>query len=98
MDPSLTLEKAKKSIWHKEAVGEHRDILRTDPKVSDLDSVRSTSRLLNGRNRHPRHTNHGDLQQIAKCTICGRDHHQRRDCPADLATCHKCKKKGHFAS
>ena len=95
MYPSLTLEKAKTIFSREEAIGEHRDILQTAPKVSDLDSVRSIPRLPNRKNRQPRHTNHRDLQQSAKC---GRDLHPRRDCPANLATCHKCNKNGHFAS
>ena len=33
-----------------------------------------------------------------KCTRCGRGPHSRQHCPAREATCHNCKKKGHYKS
>jgi hypothetical protein len=33
-----------------------------------------------------------------KCTFCGKHPHERKQCPARDASCHKCKKKGHFKS
>lgn len=36
--------------------------------------------------------------QKKKCTRCGYDIHQAKECPAMKAECNKCKKVGHFAS
>ena len=33
-----------------------------------------------------------------KCTRCGKGPHSRQHCPAREATCHNCKKKGHYKS
>ena len=34
----------------------------------------------------------------SRCQRCGKGPHPRQSCPASLAVCHNCKKKGHFSS
>lgn len=33
-----------------------------------------------------------------KCSYCGKDSHDRSECPAKGSTCQRCQKKGHFAA
>ena len=103
-DPELTLEKAKTMIRQKAAAKEHRRELQGD-KEAALNRLRRgngprTSKWKQGGtggassvdNRS--HHNRGGAN---KCTRCGRNKHHPGDrCPALGATCHQCKKKGHF--
>jgi len=35
--------------------------------------------------------------KTTQCMFCGGSTHERKDCPANKATCHKCQKRGHFS-
>ena len=103
-DPELTLEKAKTMIRQKAAAKEHRRELQGD-KEAALNRLRrgngprsskwkqgGTGGASSVDNRS--HHNRGGAN---KCTRCGRNkHHPGEGCPALGATCHQCKKKGHF--
>ena len=101
LDANLTLESAKKAICQKEAVHGHQQILREGETRSNpirLDAVRGEDQ----RRRQPvtrrKRDKHPPTKGKKHCTRCGGDPHQRESCPASDATCHRCKKKGHFSS
>ena len=95
MDPELTLEKAKQKIRQKDAIKEQQQILTKDgiKQESDLEEVHGQRRKKYGRRYSGQ-----KVKQTGSCSRCGREQHARDKCPARDATCHCCKKKGHYSS
>lgn len=93
MDADLTLDKAKKEVRQKEAVHEHQHILREGDSRSSpilVEALQGRRRQRRARDKPPIKAKH--------CTHCGGNPHKRESCPAREATCHKCRKKGHYSS
>ena len=110
-DPTLTLEKAKIMIRQKAAVREQRKELEAaDTTGSTLEGVtRGTYRSRinsqyqkpGGYTMKPQYSKGGARigQHTTQCTRCGYDKHQEgQKCPARMATCNKCNRKGHFSA
>ena len=101
MDAELTLDKAKKTVRQREAIRKQHGILQESP----IESVNYTGHPFHRRVQKPPGkkpftsskagaTNSGSL---TSCTRCGRSpSHARQECPAKDATCHRCKKRGHY--
>ena len=86
MDPSLSLEKAKKAIRQAELVQQQKATTRpADAETPSLDVVKVKGQ------RMPR-------QKQKLCTRCGKGPHLLADCPAKDAVCRKCQRRGHFAA
>ena len=110
MDSELTLEKAMKMVRQKEAVHEHNSQLQGNLETKDSGDLsllkhQSASSPRQGTQSHRRvpgtkkTKSKKATQAAAQCTRCGKIAHTRGEqCPASSATCHKCKRKGHFAS
>ena len=93
-DENLTLEKAINSAKATEMATSHQKFLKGESEVSRVQARR-------GRQRADKtDVSSGDkkAQTHKECYKCGKTpSHKREDCPANKVTCHKCKKKGHFA-
>ena len=103
LDATLTLEKAKKLVRQREAVGEQNQLLReTEPStrpstsVDELQPRRYDRRRPQQRNSGPRRVTFTPQTQSKTCQRCGKGQHSREECPAKDAECHRCHKKGHF--
>ena len=101
LNADLTLEKAKKKIRQREAVGEQSKELKgaTEGDIS-LEAVRYRKQP-KGRGPNPQRGRGGFKPKTAQnrtCTRCGTGSHPRDKCPAKEVTCHRCKKKGHYSS
>ena len=96
MDANLTLDNAKKAVRQKEAVHKQTKSLQGDgskqnPVVVDELKGSYVRKKTTSGGKNP-----GNAQQ---CTRCGQEKHASADkCPAQKATCHKCKRKGHYSS
>ena len=100
-DPNLTLEKAKRATRQREAVHEQQLLLKEGDNKSNPIHIDQ----MKGRPRRPAKKGHKEQaaksKQPAKgkqCIRCGRSPHNREDCPALEATCHRCRKKGHYGT
>ena len=101
LDPELTLEKAKKKIRQREAVGEQQKELKGAAEAAiSLEEVRYRKQFKGkGPNSHKSgRDSKAKSTSIKTCTRCGKGSHPRDKCPAKEATCHRCKKKGHYSS
>ena len=107
LDSKLTLEKAKKLVWQKEAVHEHQQFLsnksseRLGAVVDAMTKGNSKQRSCRGRqnrslSRPPTQQSQPANQPV--CTRCGKGVHFRSTCPAREAVCHKCNKRGHYST
>lgn len=103
LDPDLTLEKAISLARQSEAVKKQQPLIRgqIEPEAN-LDAVKSRYKNKQQstfqRKTAPRQQQ-AQKQHSGKCNRCGRSPtHNRNNCPARDATCHKCSKKGHYAS
>ena len=103
----LSLEKAKKVVRQKEAVHEHQQVLREGESKSypiHLEAVRARpGQRPWERPGHRQRSKQGigdtkPSQPKKHCTRCGGSPHSRERCPARDVTCHKCRKKGHYAA
>ena len=104
MNAKLTLEEAKKEVRQREAVREQSQQLQAADSSSHS-SMGEVRRPRPHRGRGGATPNHGRQgqrdrdKQDHKCTTCGKTKHKPGDkCPAKAATCHKCKRKGHYSS
>ena len=102
LDANLTLDKAKLAIRQKEAVHEQQDFLKGDSKSNPIaiDAVVKTHKKPSTP-QHP--VEKGNRTTAARstqkhCNRCGKGPHRRDQCPARDATCHKCRRKGHFCA
>ena len=102
LDSELTLEKAKREVRQKEAVQEQQLTLKGSSKSNPitLDALKAKWKHLPRRNRMSTGPTPSRIQKqiLKQCTRCGRGEHSREKCPAINATCHKCKRRGHFSS
>ena len=87
----------------KEAVKEQRRELEETDKSSTLEGVtrgtyrRRTKPGTGGPSEKPQYCKGG--AKADQCTRCGYDKHKEgQKCPARMATCHKCNRKGHFSA
>lgn len=92
LDPSLTLEKACDIARQSESVKKQQGILRS--ASVDVVTHRKHPKKITRDARESKQQH--DFSE--KCMRCGKANHNRNKCPAREATCHKCKKKGHFAN
>lgn len=94
LDPKLTLESAKTLVRQREAMHEHKQILRTPPK-QEL-AVEFVRRRPPGR---PSQTIEGaPSPSSGKCMRCGKESHSCQACPAKDAICHQCKNRVYYSS
>ena len=103
LDLHLTLEKAISLARQSEAVKKQQPLIRgqIEPEAN-LDAVKSRYKNKQQstfqRKTAPRQQQ-AQKQHSGKCNRCGRSPtHNRNNCPVRDATCHKCSKKGHYAS
>ena len=107
LDADLNLEKAKKAIQQWEAVREQQKTLQgsQEPSASSIRVLRPgkdsqrfvrqrSGQSQSGKNRRGKTSLNGKKT----CTRCGQDPHSRDKCPAKDASCHRCKKKGHYGA
>ena len=103
LDADLTLEKAKKMVRQREAVGEQQQLLK-GTVASSLDELqprrdrRKQGKKFHVKGRANSSTTAATQPQSKSCTRCGKGQHPRDKCPAKDATCHRCSKKGHYGS
>lgn len=100
LDPDLTLERSITLAKQSEAVKKQQPIIRGQiEEEANLDAVKQRRNKPQQQFRKPLHKPMNGTKQQNKCTRCGRSpNHNRNNCPAKDATCHKCSKKGHFAT
>ena len=104
LDADLNLEKAKKKIRQREAVGEQQKELKGAAETLSLEEVRSRKPWKGNTKRQYAHSirdrDGKPKTALTKkmCTRCGKGPHSWDKCPAKEATCHRCKKKGHYSS
>ena len=102
LDAELTLEKAKKRIRQKEAVGEQQKELKASAEgTTSLEELRFRRKPKKGQQPHRNHTSSSRPKATPTtkaCTRCGKEPHPREKCPAKDASCHRCNKKGHYSS
>ena len=99
LDAYLTLEKVKKQVRQKEAVKEQHKQLqgatKNDPIV--LDEVKGCrQRGAKPSFAPPKKGSPSSMKP--PCKRCGKEWHAADKCPARGATCHKCKRKGHYSA
>ena len=105
LDSTLTLEKAKTALRQAESVREQHQTLqgaggqagnsRSNPIQLDLVRPRGETPP---RSKPRRGRPKPDSSKKKQCTRCGHGSHNRADCPARDATCHKCQRKGHYSA
>ena len=102
MDLELTLEKAMKMVRQKEAVREHNSQLQGKLETKDcgdLSLLKQKNASTPRQGVPPQRREMGTKKTKLKCSRCEKITHTRGEqCPAINITCHKCKRKGHFAS
>lgn len=89
----LTLQEAIRLSRQAEARSESQNLLR--PRVDQIKSQR-VAKIKLPANRAQKAASH--MPTNKKCGYCGKTPHKREVCPARMATCHKCSKKGHYSS
>ena len=94
LDHKLTLDDAVTAVRQSEQVKQQQTVLRgTDVKpATRIDAVQKGRK-----HRPPPDKKTSEPNKAEKCGKCGKSPaHNRERCPARDATCHKCKKRGHF--
>ena len=101
-DSELTLKKAKTITRQREAIHEQQVILDTgeSSQPSSVDAIKhkGASKTESTKSQTTTDKSSKASGQSKNCSRCGRGPHSRHMCPAKDATCHACKKKGHFKS
>ena len=107
LDSELTLEKAKKKIWQKEAVGKQQKELKASAEgTTSLEELCFCRKPKKGQHPHRNHASSGRpkatptnaTHTTKACTHCGREPHPHEKCPTKDANCDRCTKKGHYSS
>ena len=108
LDPELTLPKAVNQARQSEAVKKQQTLMRNDFKEStgtnnEVDAVKTEKFRKADSSRSPHETPNSNKLPTRPppnlCYRCGQSPgHVRQNCPAKAAICHKCWKKGHWAS
>ena len=91
-------EKAKKLVHQRGAVHDQQQALKPDTPAP----VEAVSNKPTQKHKKFNHQNHNQrpkapTEASKKCS-CGKGAHSRDVCPAKDASCHKCRKKGHFSA
>ena len=89
LDAKLTLETAVQQARQAEVIKSQQPALRGDPTPSNIGAVEKHKR-----EAAQRATNPANDQPCSNCG--GKWPHDRQNCPARSAICHRCKKRGHF--
>ena len=100
LEPELTLESAIAKVRQAELIRKQQPVVRGDkPNIESVISrkqIHSTRRTRDP-SRLPTRNAPDKRWDVESCTRCGKvPGHNPQHCPAKLATCHKCQKKGHF--
>ena len=114
LDPELTLSKAVTRVRQAEAVKQQQPLLRSGghsegvKKLGTMVGAVLQKRRGQGRSQqssrpNPRQEKHGAADgRLPSKSVCGRcgksPPHDRQQCPARDAVCHKCAKRGHYQS
>ena len=92
LDAGLTLEKAKKNVRQRGAVGEQQQVLRgptdADPSLNELHRQRRDTRWKGTSSRYKKSFNRTMAPQTIPCGRCGKEPHPREKCPAKDQMCH----------
>ena len=103
LDSLLTLSKAVQQARKVEAIKQQQLLLRGGHSEGVKKHDTPVGAVGRPRSQH-RHSRPNPGAQSAKqpankrCGRCGRSQHDRQQCPARDAVCHKCARKGHFKS
>lgn len=109
LDPDLTLPKAINHAQQSEAVKKQQTLMRNDFKEStgtknEVDAVKAEETLKfrkddSSRSRSETLKKPPTCPSSNRCDHCGESPgHVGQNCPASATTCHKCPKKGRWAS
>ena len=103
LDSNLKLETAKTNIRQREAVKQQRSFLiqgSTKTNPISVDSIRhGRNKRGDSSSQRSGHKKPQPSQEEVACTRCGRKPtHNKQQCPARDAECHRCHKKGHYKS
>ena len=111
LNANLTLDSAMKRVRQREAVHETQQVLKGKESTSaetSLDDVRKSkpktpNKQLRSGSKYLHYSNKTRSSSRNKssphqCTRCGKEPHPRDSCPAKVAICLKCKKRGHYSS
>ena len=104
LDSELTLDTAVLRARQSEQVKQQQNELRGS--ATQIDAVHRRPQNMRPRNAYSGHApssskSHARPQKqrsTSFCKWCGKDPHDRKDCPAIRSKCHNCKKTGHFSS
>ena len=108
LDPELTLPKAVNQARQSEAVKKQQTLMRNDFKEStgtknEVDAVKTDKFRKDESSGRPDETPNSKKSPTRppsnRCCCCGKSPgHVWQNCPAKAVICHKCSKKGHWAS
>ena len=104
LDSSLTLSKAVQQARKAEAIKQQQFLLRGEGHSEGVKKHDTPVGAVGRAKSQRRHSRPNPGAQSAKqpanktCGRCGRSQHDRQQCPARDAVCHKCARKGHFKS
>ena len=101
LDPELTLEKAMTTARQREMVRKQQTVLRNEEQPVQIDIAESDKkhRYRDHKPRPNQHKKQLSTVQQPLCSWCGKRHSKGRDhCPARVAVCHRCKKRGTLSS
>ena len=99
LDPELTLSKAVTQVRQAEAIKQHQALLWGDTPSMCM-GARNPDTHVGAVKKSKQFTQRADkLSPTSTCGRCGKSpSHERQQCPAGDAICHKCAKRGHFKS
>ena len=99
LEADLTLDKAVTRARQAEAVKQQQSLLRSTGEVPCPRRAEISVGAVNKGKRSPKNTPQKPDNGQTTCGWCGKSpSHQKRQCPAKDAICHKCSKRGHFQS
>ena len=100
-DEKLTLDKAVKEAKSSELIKQHHEILKGDGEDEKINRVQNNKRRPSKASKpfeRERQNSRPQAQKGNQCYRSGKSPpHKREDCPANNATCLKCRKQGYYA-